>query len=220
MSEEEKKKADELAAAALASEQKKKEEGIDYKAEFEKVSKEKADKEKELSQAQYKIQELKKKKIEEDDDDTLEKFDKEELFKLAREEARKEVERAQSGFVQDSLQDALASSSSDPAERELIKFHYENSIKQSGFSRAAIAEDIQKAKALANKAKFEKMESELVKATQSKKTTSNGSAGYSEPKESIELSEAEENWIQIAAKSTGQTVDKVRATLIANKGKR
>jgi len=122
MSEEETKKAEELAAATLASEQKTKEEGIDYKIELEKERKLREAKEKELGQAQYKIQELKKKKEDDFGDDTPPSFNKEELLKEARDEVRKEIERVQTGFAQDSLLDALKSASSDQAEQDLIKF--------------------------------------------------------------------------------------------------
>lgn len=193
---------------------------FDYKAELEKERKLREAKEKELSQAQFKIQQLKKEKVDFDDDDTSTKIDTNKIFELAREEARKEVERAQSGFAKDSLEDALSAASSDPAEIEAIKFHYENSIKQTGYSRTAIFEDIQKAKVLANRVKLEKMESELNKSKQSKATASTGNAGYQETKDSVELSPEEETWIQKASKETGQSVDSIRAKLIANKTRR
>lgn len=217
MSDEEKKKAEEAAAEALASEQKKKAEegGIDYAAELEKARKQ-------LGQAEHVIETLKKKpkeKIDNEDDDKSPQFDPEEIYKRAAEIAQETVEKAQSGFIKDYVEDAIASASNDPAERELIRLHYENSIKKSGFSRTSILEDIQKSKVLANKPRLEKMEKELAKAGLSKITTSKGAAGGFETEHPVELSPEEEKWIQQTAVATGKTVEQVRAKLLANRSK-
>lgn len=218
MSEEEIKKVEGSTTSAPASEPEKKEtETIDYKAELEKEREALKIKEKQLSQAEFKIQELKSKKKNEEGDDKHESFDPEEIRRLAREEALKEVEKIQGGFVKDTFEDILKATSESPEQAELIKFHYENSIKQSGYSRSAIAEDLAKAKVLANKPKLEKLESELSKAKISKNTSSGGSAGSYNVDTSIDLSPEEESWIQKAALQTGKKPEEVRAKLLANK---
>jgi hypothetical protein len=75
----------------------------------------------------------------------------------------------------DTVEDALQSITDNDKERQLIKFHYENSIKQSGYSKAAIQQDLERAKLIANESKIRKENSELKEALKAKAAIGKGS---------------------------------------------
>jgi hypothetical protein len=91
-----------------------------------------------------------------------------ELLDQLRAEQQSELSQFKKDLTQDILNDEIARASSNPDEQALIKFHYENSIKQSGFSRAAIQADLESAKLLANKKRLIKENSELKEALKAK----------------------------------------------------
>lgn len=149
---------------------------IDYKAELEKERKRR-------EKAEYTL----RKRNEEDkqrretsyvdDDDIDARID-------AKVEARLNQMRATQ--VSDVIDEVLGSVGSSPEERELIKYHYENSVIQSGLSRAAVQEDMRKAKLLANASKYERENAELAETVKSKRAmgksggTNQDKASYSE----------------------------------------
>jgi hypothetical protein len=96
---------------------------------------------------------------------TLPDFNEEELAKkitddvlvvLEERERKNELKR-----MGDFVEEVLASVSVNESEKELIKYHYDNSIKISGTSREAILADIETAKILANKQKIIQENEEL-----------------------------------------------------------
>jgi hypothetical protein len=180
--------------------------GVDYASELAKVKKQ-------LGQAEHTIVELKKKK-----DETGEpQIDIDEIVADIKEQARQEVEKVKNELTADTVEDHLASISNDPAERELIKLHYEKTINKTGTSRAAILADLQNAKVLANKPRFDKLMSEANRSADTKASIPSGAASGHQTDSPTELSAAEEKAIQAMAQRTGKPVDEIRLKLIANK---
>lgn len=179
---------------------------FDYKAELEKTKKQ-------LGQAEHTIIKLKTKKDEDSNTDTV----VEDIVAEIREQGRQEVERVRAELTAEAVEDHLAALSNDPAERELIKLHYEKSINKSGFTRAAILADLQNAKVLANKPRFDKLMSEVNRSADTKSKMTSAAASGQQTDAPTELSPEEEKAVQIMAQRTGKTVDEVRQRLIANK---
>lgn len=135
-------------------------EDVDYKKELEKVQGT-------LKKAEHTIVELKKER----------KESTEGIDDRVKEEVNSQMNAIRADMAQDAIDDTLNSISSNEDEKNLIKFHYENSIKQTGFSRQAIENDLVNAKILANRTKIFKENSELKEALKAKKSISNLSLG-------------------------------------------
>lgn len=93
------------------------------------------------------------------------KSKKEEKKEASSEDVEKAVEaqteKIRKEMTADAVDETIAASSDNEDERELIRHHYENSLRPSGFSRTQIAEDISRAKALANQGQYSSDVSEL-----------------------------------------------------------
>ena len=96
------------------------------------------------------------------------------------------VSKALQDSSTDTVEDTLSSITDNDKERALIKFHYENSIKQSGYSKAAIAQDLQRAKLIANESKIRKENSELKEALKAKASLGRGSSGTNQDRTVVE----------------------------------
>ena len=77
------------------------------------------------------------------------------------------------------IDETISKLTDNPDEIALIKHHYENSIKPTGFDKESIAIDIKKAYTLANAQKIFKQNNELKEALKAKKTISGGTGGSS-----------------------------------------
>jgi hypothetical protein len=77
------------------------------------------------------------------------------------------------------IDETISKLTDNPDEIALIKHHYENSIKPTGFDKESIAIDIQNAYTLANAQKILKQNNELKEALKAKKTISGGTGGSS-----------------------------------------
>jgi hypothetical protein len=117
--------------------------GVDYKAEYEKATKQ-------LSKAEHKLEETRKKKESGGDG----KLDPADIEKLAVERAeaiaKEKISEFSSGLVKDIVSEGLSMFSSNEDERRLIQHHYDNTIQKSGQTRADIMNDLRRAKLLAN----------------------------------------------------------------------
>lgn len=185
---------------------------VDYKAELEKAQVALKDKDNQLSKAEHKIVELKKESKE------MPAVDVDEIVEKIRGEASKDLEKFKVEMVADSIDATISTLSSNADEQALIKFHYENSVQKTGFTKNAIKDDISNAYLIANKPRIEKNFQELKTASLSKKTVSGGSTtGQPDMTPDNKLSDAEEAWIKQAAMRTGKTVEEVRAKLMSNK---
>lgn len=152
---------------------------IDYKAELEKAKAILEKKEKQLGQAEHKIVELKKQKKEEFDE--FDEFDEEEKDNRpdVKEVIREELVAFKREMSSERIDETILKLTDNPDEIALIKHHYENSIKPTGFDKESIAIDIQNAYTLANAQKVLKQNNELKEALKAKKTISGGTGGSS-----------------------------------------
>lgn len=153
---------------------------IDYKAELEKAKAILEKKDKQLGQAEHKIVELKKQKKEEFDE--FDEFDEEEVEDKsldAKEVLREELTKFKREMSSERIDETISKLTENPDEIALIKHHYENSIKPTGFDKESIAIDIQNAYTLANAQKVLKQNNELKEALKAKKTISGGTGGSS-----------------------------------------
>lgn len=218
MDEEAKKKAEEEAAKAAdpAGEQKPdpaNDGGVDHKAELERLKKQ-------LGQAEHTIVELKKdKKKEKEDDDPDDEVDINDEIQKIREESKKEIDKLKVDIVKDSIVDVISSLTSNPDERELIKFIYENRIVKSGYDKQSIQDDLVSAQLLANRPKFEKTISELKRTLESETAKNKGgsAAGHNMDTGAVKLSDREEADVRAIAKRHNLSEEVVRAKLILNK---
>ncbi len=155
---------------------------IDYKAELEKAKAILEKKEKQLGQAEHKIVELKKQKKEEFDEfDEFDEFGEEEVEESldVKEVLREELTKFKREMSSERIDETISKLTDNPDEIALIKHHYENSIKPTGFDKESIAIDIQNAYTLANAQKVLKQNNELKEALKAKKTISGGTGGSS-----------------------------------------
>lgn len=138
-----------------------------------------------------------------------------------RAEFKKELDTMSSGFAKDIFEAELERTTPNPDERELIKIHYENTIRKTGFDRASIVRDIANAKSLANSKKNENTVKEIQQTTISKNTTSAGNSS-SQPieRQFTDLTPAEELWVNQAATKTGKKKEDIVAQLMANRSKK
>lgn len=139
---------------------------VDYKAELEKERKR-------VSQAEHTIMKLKGKAKTTMVDDSEE--DEEEYTPP---KSTKPFTQAQPDPA--GLAALLAQQSSDPDERELILFHFENSVLRSGNNANAILNDLAKAKILANARKYEIESKESKRTVATKSSISNSYMGVNQ----------------------------------------
>jgi hypothetical protein len=179
--------ADETAKDSASESESNEKPEIDYKAELEAQL---AQKNKQLSQAEHTIEQLKKAKKEDappaTEETSQEFITAEELTRQI--EARNKAElaemesRIKREMSEATIEEELSRVSSNLDEQALIKFHYENSIKQSGFTRSAIQQDLARARLLANEKKLTIENEELKEALKAKNSTGNASQGSNQDK--------------------------------------
>ena len=160
--------------ADQADDQKKDEDQIDYAAEL-------AAAQTRIAQAEHTIVELKKEKkapVKEpenvDEDVVDQKIDQ-------------RFSALQQQLASTAIASTLATLSSDPDERKLILFHYQNSIKQTGVTADAILADLENAQILANRRKLVRENSEIKRALIAKNNTSSGGRGSNQDKKEAEV---------------------------------
>lgn len=151
---------------------------VDYAAELEKAQSK-------LEKAGNTIEKIKKenKELKIDDDEYIvyhEEIDKQVEAKVA-----ETMNSVRTDLASDTIESTLESLSANVDERALIKHHYENSLKQTGFSRQAIMQDLQNARLLANRQTLSKENTELKAALTAKASTGNSSRGANLDKANI-----------------------------------
>lgn len=182
-------------------------EEVDYKAELEKA-------ETKLKKAEYTIYKQKK-----DAKDEVELPPDERVNALVEEKLNERLGKLETSLVSSVLDDELARVSSNEEEKKLIKFHYENTIRRSGVSRSDVQVDLDKARLLANAAKYRKQATELEASVKAKKTTGNSSYGGSQTSSRVEddyrkqFSAHDWDWMQ----KRGFSKERIKATADAIK---
>jgi len=149
-------------------------EPIDYKAELEEAKRKNEKIEKQLDQAEYNIEKLKKDKKEISDNWSFE--DEETSKEDIRSVIKEELKSFKNDISSDFIDDVINNITDNQSERDLIKYHYENSIKQSGFDKNSIKNDIRKAFAISNEKRILQKTEELKAALKSKNTISSGNS--------------------------------------------
>ncbi len=119
----------------------------------------------------YKKMGLKYKKDAKSEEPQQEEVDEDRLATLVAKLAEEKFESYKNELVVDAVEEGVQKLSNNPGEQELIRYHYDNTIKKSGHSRSAVLKDLKMAKALANPALYEAENTELKEALKSKSTT-------------------------------------------------
>ena len=178
---------------------------IDYKAELEAAQTR-------LSQAEYTIEKIKKEKKETTSTSDVKveyqpEPTRDDLSAQLRAEQQAELDKFKKELTQDILAAELEALSTNPDEAALIRFHYENSIKQSGYSRASIRADLESAKLLANKKRLIRENAELKEALKAKNSVGKAAGGSNQDQQVIEdepnLTPAEKALMQRHADKAG-----------------
>lgn len=122
--------------------------------------------------AEKKILKLKKEPKEEPSEVTAPVADANDVIEAARMLLREELLSSREEEVGEILEETLDSLTNNASERELIEYHYNNTINKSGVTKKSIQSDLENAKLLANKAQLMGENRELKAALVSKSTTS------------------------------------------------
>lgn len=184
------------------------ESGIDYKAELEKERKRR-------EKAEFALY----KKNTEGKRSAAPEWDEDELEAKIEEKIEARVSAIRSSQVGEIIDDELLASAKTDEERELVKFHYENSIVQSGSSRTAIREDLRKAKLLANSSKYERENAEMAETMKAKNALGNTSGGTNQarPAYSEDLSKKFTEYEWKFMQDRGWTEEMIKSTADAKK---
>lgn len=165
--------------------------GVDYKAEFEKLQKQK-------EQAEYTIMQLKKKKKEEKQDDTED--EKPDIIETINEK----MSEIEARLMADKRDAAIAASAKSEDEAKVINWYLDNRIKPSG----NLSEDIALAKTLANRNLVEKNFKALEETVREKGSFGGAGGSGSQPgkeKPDVSLSDADRRLM----KSFGVSEDEI-----------
>lgn len=157
---------------------------IDYQAELERVTRDRDN----YRQGFLTIKKKHKDGVLTDEDIQKEEtiISDEELDRIINEKVEQKIESRNRSLVADTIEDQLEQFASDESEKALIKFHYENTIRQSGISKSAITADIRRAKLIANEQAILSENEALKGIVKSKRTMSNIGAGNNQDKPVIE----------------------------------
>lgn len=154
---------------------------IDYEAELERLQLEKAKAEEDaenykkgLLAAKKKLKDAKNADIEEEKPTMSD-----EIKSMVSNAIKEAITPLTQSFVKPTVDKVLESFSNDPFKRELIKFHYENSIIKSGTSEEAIREDLENALMIADKKVLKKNLKELSISVQNRANMSGQGTGSS-----------------------------------------
>lgn len=217
-----KEKADEAAAAAQA-EKKKGEvkegdepeddepEVIDYDKELE-----------EFEKAEHNRDGFSKrvsKKVTKNDDEDEDDDDKDE--DKTTKKVSQQISVLREELAQDYIDAQLEKLTSNPSEQRLIKLVYDSKIVKSGFGRAAILQDLEMAKAIANRRTILKTNKELAVALKSKKQPSGSGQGSGSGEKEVKVDVLSPAQIT-SLKARGwddKKIERYKQTILAQKGK-
>lgn len=124
------------------------EDSTDYKAELEKVTTERDNYKNALTQKRQLRNKPEVEETEEEDDKPL---------------TRKDLEKILTPALAQTKVDTALESITDPEKRKLVKFYYENRIRQTGTNDVAIKQDIDAALAIVDAPRLRKVSSELTR---------------------------------------------------------
>lgn len=185
------------------------EEKIDYRAELEKLQQERDNYKEGMLSAKDKLKKLKAEEGGKDRSDIDE----------IKEEIRREMEGIKRGFVEDYVQENITSLAETQDEANLIKYHYENTLVQTGTSKTDIETDIKRAKLLANYGRYERELKEIKRALSSEMTREKG-GDYGSQREphisDVELTPADKQVVERLAKRRNISFEEAKKKFISN----
>lgn len=162
---------------------------IDYKTELEQEKTK-------LAKAEEAIIKLKRKRKESGE---VEPLTEERVGKIVQDT----VDRTRLDDVEDYVDTQVESMTQNVDEQKLIRFHYENSVRKSGFSKRSIKKDLENAMAIANRKRILKENREL-KTSLKQGSTSNTGIGSNQSKPKTgkpKLSEADKAFLRKRGKN-------------------
>ena len=185
---------------------------IDYAAE---LAKEKTRREKAEYALYKKNKESKQQKVEPEEQAAATTTVSQEVLSVLNAERQRESE--------ETFEEELFALTADENERELIRLKYQR-LEKSGFSRDAIKQDLDEARFLANRVKFERVNSELAKTAVSKRTVGNNGmgAGQDKPQAAQDLSKhfTASDWAFMNAPENRKTFTKEKIQEMINSKQR
>jgi len=210
-----------------------------YKAELDRVIAEKNKADKELKQAQFTIVKLKQgNESRTTNQETVGEGGTEEATTPPNKEGVLDTEKFKQEIIAQnnkSMEQFFAQQSADiieeqlaaipdEHERNLTKFHFENSVVRNGFDKNSISAAIQNARVLANRPNLETKLKEVTQTAISKAGRVTASTSGQEGSVSVgsteqKFSAEEEKWISKATSYTGLSREKVVAQLLKNRSK-
>jgi len=143
---------------------------IDFKAELEREKRRRQQAEYVIEQEKRRRKELERERPE---------LDEESIRNIIQEEMRREMSSLKRDLDRSRVEQMIESIASSEDEANLIKYHYENTINPTG----NIKEDVENARVLANKKRFEHQISEIKRAEESKKNLGSGIGAGQKPSE-------------------------------------
>lgn len=193
------------------------EQGIDYAAELEalKAANEKLEAEKE----NYKKGMLLAKKENKSDYGFSQPVDEESLDSIIDKKVAEKVAAVSESLAKPTVDQMIYSLSDNQAERDLIKYHYENSIQKHGVDIDSIQSDLENAKVIANKKAISSKMKEMAVALNNKSQISNEGLG-NDVQQGKEVSKDFFTKEQLdELKRIGVDPNKVKENILKNKGK-
>lgn len=143
------------------------EEEVDYKAEAETLRKK-------LDQAEFT---LRKRNVERKQERILDPIpESPEVDAMIEEKVREGLTNIRHSEANELIEEMIVTSAENDDEADLIRLHYENSIVKTGFTKSAIREDVQKAKLLANAARYLREKKEIAQTLKAKSSLGRGTA--------------------------------------------
>lgn len=158
---------------------------VDYKAELERIAKEKQELEARLKKAEFTLYKKNKEERHSEEDETFTSLSEDNLEEKVKTILAKEREQYKITLAQDTLENELSKFSDDPDRQELIKYHYENTINRRGYSREDIKKDLETAAFLADRPKFESRISEVNKSIAAEQAKKKGGVAAGVSQESV-----------------------------------
>ena len=137
---------------------------VDYAAELERLKAERDNYKKGMLNTKRELKEVKQQET------VADKFDPAELERLIFEKLEEREQRINAEREREIVSDELRNVAETSGEMDLIRYHYDNTIRHSGYTRKAIADDMRRAKLLANSSRVSSENEELKKSLISKET--------------------------------------------------
>jgi len=180
----------------LKKTEEKKDETIDYKAQLDREKADSKNYKDGMMAAKEKIKKMEEANKESHHENT--QASQELMREQAASLVKEELDNFKSGLVEDKITEVISILSGNLDERTLIRFHYDNTVRHTGYSIQDIQRDLKKCKLLANEGRVQKNLDEIKKAQHSNDSATQGtgaseeSSAVDQPDGTVKLSPADE----------------------------